>query len=588
MCGIFSYLGDSQQAAQIVFSGLKSLEYRGYDSWGVAVIPTQGKQIQIKKRVGKIGQANVDQLSSGNLAIGHTRWATHGGVTQLNAHPHLDCSGKIAVVHNGIIENYLPLKNKLKQQTHQFVSETDTEVVSHLLEKYCQQMSLAKAIRKVFKNITGHNAIIATHLEEQQIVAAKNGSPLVIGFTSNATYLASDPSALLPYTKTVYFLQDGEMAVIEVNKVSLFDLQTGKELLINKQELAWQSTNLDKGKYHYFMEKEILEQDRVITQIATSNSYAPVTELIKKAKQIYVIGCGTASYAAWASQYIFAQVADQKINWCVAEEFAHLLKFVDQDTLIIAISQSGETMDIIETVNQAKKRGAKIIALTNVLGSTLFRLADDSILIGAGPEKGVASTKAFVGMLSHLIMLAYSLKGLPEVGQKMLLDTAQEVKKITSPLMRIKIKGLASQLKDDDKLFVIGRGIANIAAAEIALKIKEISYIHAESVIGGELKHGPLALIEKGVKCLVIVFADDYYLATIGSSMEIKARGAEIIGISSQDSPVFDQLIKFKDRELGSLILAVIIGQLLSYELTLLKGLDPDMPRNLAKSVTVG
>ena len=384
MCGIFGYVGKQSNAAQIVLDGLKSLEYRGYDSWGVATISDATIQqsnnltITVKKAVGKIGTAHVNDLPTSHLAFGHTRWATHGGVTQINAHPHLDCSHTIAVVHNGIIENYQEIKNILITQGHRFVSETDSEVAAHLIEEYTKTKSLTDAVRAAFNQITGLNALIVTSLKDQKIIAVRNGSPLVVGFGNGENYIASDAAALLPHTKDVYFLEDNDMVVVSDTDVELYNVVTGKKKRITKQKLAWDVSSSELGAYPHFMLKEIHEQPGLIVDISISgiSSAKKLAGIIKKAYGTYFVGCGTAAYACIAASYLFSKIAKHHINWAVGSEFSYHLDFLTNKSLVVALSQSGETMDILESIKAAKQRGARIASLVNVLGSTLYRESD--------------------------------------------------------------------------------------------------------------------------------------------------------------------------------------------------------------------
>lgn len=579
MCGIFGYIGKRNDASRLVFEGLKNLEYRGYDSWGVAV-SSEGK-IFVKKKAGKIGTANVNNLPAGNIAIGHTRWATHGGVTNINAHPHLDCKGNIAVIHNGIFENYELFKKKLIAAGHKFVSETDTEVISHLLE--------TTSLRTVFNKMEGLNAVIAVNAKEKSIVVARNGSPICIGFGKGENFLASDASALLPYTKNVYFLEDDQMAIINQNKVTVFNIKNNKNVKYKKTKLNWKLTQGEKGKYPFYMLKEIYEQPQIIGNIA-SNFLAQankITQLIKKAKGVYLVGCGTASYACLTGEYLFSKVAQKHVNFSVGSEFGYHLDFLNKESLVLAVSQSGETMDILESAKKAKEKNAKIVSLVNVLGSSLYRLSDFKMLIGVGPEKAVASTKAFTGMVSHLILLAYNLANRFQDGQKVLMEAVKSTKEALSPKIIKKIIILAKKIMNKEHIYVIGRGISYPASLETALKIKEISYIHAEGLAAGELKHGPLALIEAGTPCIAFLPDDETYGANLAGAMEMKARGGFVIGISFKPHEVFDYFIPVSDAKEATIIPNVIVGQLLAYYLTIQKGLDPDKPRNLAKSVTV-
>lgn len=602
MCGIFAYIGKKENAAEIVLEGLKSLEYRGYDSWGVAVVPSgqdpkilrsqdpnKKITIKLKKKVGKIGNASVKELPKSSFGLGHTRWATHGGVVEKNAHPHIDCTGLVAVIHNGIIENYDTLKKGLSKSKHTFVSDTDSEVEVHLIEQYMQQYPFSEAVRLAFRKFEGFNALITFHAGNREFVAIRNGSPLVVGFGKGENYIASDAIALLPYTHQVYFLEDNEMLRVTEEKIRLFDAITGKEKKIKPTVLEWDIKAAEKGLYEHFMLKEIYEQPDLIASIGLEGEEQAVklAGLIKKSYGTYFVGCGSASYACLTASYFFSKIAKHHINWAIGSEFSYHLDFLTKKSLVVALSQSGETMDILESVKAAKKRGATIAALVNVLGSTLYREADESFLIGAGPEKGVASTKAFIGKLSYLLLTAYALSGRIKQGKKLLQEGARGAHELLNSKNVDHIKKLAYRVQNKKDIYVIGRGLSYPASLEAAMKIKEISYIHAEGLAAGELKHGPLALIEKGTPCIVFAPLDETHGANMAGAMEMRARGGYIIGISPKKHEVFDYYLPVADGGDGSILLGVITAQILAYYLAVLKGLDPDKPRNLAKSVTV-
>lgn len=591
MCGIFGYAGDKTNTPTIIFDGLKRLEYRGYDSWGVAVIENVNgnRVISVKKKIGKIGDAHVDTMPKSTLGFGHTRWATHGGVTQKNAHPHLDCTKKISVIHNGIIENYESLKKELIKKGHTFASDTDSEILAHLIEDFLKKESFFDSVKKTFNKLDGLNALIAIHTGSYQLIAVKNGSPLVIGYGTNENLLASDASALLPYTKNVYFLEDNELAIVDSKSVKVFNLKKNAEKKITQITLDWNFKQSEKGNFPYFMLKEIYEQPQIISEIASSrvNEAKTMAGIIKKSHGTYFVGCGSAAYVCNAGVYLFSKIAKRHINFAVASEFSYHLDFLNNKSLVIALSQSGETMDTLEAVKKAKEKGAKIGAIVNVLGSTLYREANYKLLIGAGPEKGVASTKALIGKLSHLILIAFSVFGESKKGQKLLRHTSKVSKKVLEKENIKKIKNLANKLKNKNHIFVIGRGLSFPTSLETALKIKEISYIHAEGLAAGELKHGPLALVEKGTPCIVFAPQDETYGANLAGAREMKARGGYIIGISHKPHEIFDYYLPVEDCSEATIIPNIITGQLLGYYLATAKKLDPDKPRNLAKSVTV-
>lgn len=550
MCGIFGVVGTKNNAAQVVLSGLSQLEYRGYDSWGIAV-SVKGRLFR-ERHVGKIGGAKT-RLGEATIGLGHTRWATHGGVTENNAHPHFDCRSQLCLVHNGIVENFLQLKQKLKG--HVFQSETDTEVAVHLFE----ELGLVKG----FNRIVGMNAFILLDSRSKQLLAVKNGSPLIIGLGADANYIASDVWALLKHTNRVIFLEDNQGAVITSSGVEIFDAATGKKMRAKISTLNWQTQIAKLGRFHHFMEKEIYDQPKVLESL--SRLKLPV---IKFGVKTYILGCGTASYAAGFTDYLLDRMGIDA-EAIVGSEFAQYERLLNSQQTLILFSQSGETIDVVEAVDLAKNQGLKIIGITNVLGSTLYRKSDVKILLGAGQEVAVASTKAFTAMLGMALLL----------NRKKIDQVAPAVRYLLGPIRR-KIKSLATSLKDCEHIFVVGRGLNFPIAMEAALKIKEVSYIHAEAYAAGELKHGPIALIDKGTPCLVFGEA-------VNSAYEMKARGGLIIGIGTKPDKVFDIYLQVPDLAEASAIPMIVIAQLLAYDLAVARGLNPDKPRNLAKSVTV-
>lgn len=598
MCGIFGYLGKSDNAAQIVLEGLKTLEYRGYDSWGIAVsklkVKGQSQKLIVEKHVGKIGQARVN-LPKSNIGIGHTRWATHGGVTLVNAHPQLDCTGKIAVVHNGIVENYLELKQSLLKK-HLLSSQTDTEVIPHLIEEELKIQRveqsklgvepLKEAVRRVFLKLSGLNAIVVANGNE--IVAAKNGSPLVLGLGDGGNFIASDAAALLPHTKKVIFLSDNQMVSIKSQKVELFHLESGKKISPKTETLNWKVKEAKLGKFPHFMLKEIYEQPQIVRNIAQNytEEITKLAKLINDAKGIFFIGTGTAYNACLCGTYLFSEIAKKHVNCVVGSEFNYLADFINDRSLVIALSQSGETIDVVEPLKAAKKRGAKIAALVNNVGSTIWQISDYKIPLDAGPEIAVASTKAYIAKLSILLLTTFVLIGKLNEGRKILNKAADEVERLIFEESD-NLSKIAKDLAKHEHIFTIGRGLSYQSALEAALKMKEVSYIHTEGLAGGELKHGPIALISEGTPCIVFAPMDTTYDAIISNATEIKTRGGYIIGISPKNHPVFDRWIRVADVGVASIIPNVIPSQLLGYFLALEKGFDPDKPRNLAKSVTV-
>lgn len=590
MCGIFGYVGKKNNAANGVLEGLKLLEYRGYDSWGVAV--KKNKKIVLEKHVGKIGNVSLNsQLSTLNsqLAIGHTRWATHGGVTVANAHPHVDCEKKIAVIHNGIVENFSDIKEELLKKGHIFLSETDTEVIPHLIEENLKKSGFATAVRDAFNRLTGLNAIVVAYAPSSQIVAAKTGSPLVVGVNHEGYYVASDAAGIIKHTKKVLFLKDKEMVILGKD-IQLISLPTGKKIKVEYETIHWKVEEADKGNFKHFMLKEIHEQPHVVNNIALNydDHIKELAKRINNAFGTFMLGCGTASYAALAGTYLFSSVAKKHVNFIIGSEFNYLEDYLTSESLVIPISQSGETIDVVEPVENAKKKGTKIAAIVNVLGSTLYRQADYTVLLGAGPEKAVVGTKSFTAMVAVLLLTAYTVAKKHNEGKRILFDAAENVREILKGKTISKIQKVADMLKKKEHIYIIGRGLSYATALEASLKIKETSYIHAEGFAGGELKHGVIALIEKQTPCIVIAPMDETYSEVVSNAQEIKARGGFIIGIGPKNNEVFDEFLETKDVKEATIIPQVVIAQLLAYTIALKKGIkDPDKPRNLAKSVTV-
>lgn len=592
MCGIFGYVGKMNNAADLTLEGLKLLEYRGYDSWGIAVKAegkkeNEGSKIVIEKHIGKIGNAKVN-LPKSNIGIGHTRWATHGGVTEKNAHPHLDCSQTIAVIHNGIVENYEGIKENLIKKGHTFISDTDTEVISHLIEEYLKTRGFATSVREAFNQLTGLNAIVVLYIPSHEIVAAKTGSPLIIGEKNGDYFVASDASGIIKYTNKLIFLKDNQMVIIGKN-IQLVQLPGGEKVDIIFETVDWKIEDADKGRYQYFMLKEINEQAKIIRNIA-ENYEEQVSQLAKsviKAHGTFFIGAGTAFYAGLAGTYLFSKIAGVHVNTAVASEFNYLEDFLTDESLIIALTQSGETIDVVEPLQRAKAKGSKIGAVVNSLGSTIYRMADKKLLLGAGPEKAVASTKAYTAKLGILFMISYALVGKLDKAKEELLHAASEIERQLESNSQKAIKDLVKLLSNSSNIFVIGRGASYPTSLEAALKIKEVSYIHTEGLAGGELKHGTIALIENNTPCIVFAPLDETYDAVISNATEIKARGGIIIGIGPKKANVFDYWIKVENIGIASIIPQIVPAQLLAYYLALEKGYDPDKPRNLAKSVTV-
>jgi glutamine---fructose-6-phosphate transaminase (isomerizing) len=591
MCGIFGYVGPRIDAGGLVLRALKQLEYRGYDSWGVAV--ARENRVVVQKRTGKIGEATAE-LPASTVGLGHTRWATHGGVTEPNAHPHLDCAGRLALVHNGIVTNYRELRDSLVRAGHRFRSETDTEVVTHLIEECLEQTpdspeQLLIAALAAFRQVKGLNAVAVLDVRTGQIAAAKSGSPLVIGWSDDATMLASDYSALLEHTRRVTFVEDGQAVLVTRDGGRLFDAQTGRELSPRITEVPWDAAATELSGYPDYMTKEVHEQPATLRRIAAaSRDHARrLAGMIGNARDVVVIGCGTAGHAALAGQYLLARIASRRVTFATASEFQYLHDFIAEGSLIVALSQSGETIDVIDAVRAARQHGARIAAVVNVEGSTLWRLADDAVPLLAGPERCVLSTKSFSAKLAILTLTAYELTGRYEAGSALIGSAADEIERLLIDDRPNLIRRIAGEIYERDHLFVIGRGLSYPLALETALKIKEVSYVHAEGFAGGELKHGVIALIEPGTPCVVLAPPDETREDIMAGAMEVKARGALLIGLSTEPHEAFDFHIPIADLGPATAIVNAVPAQLLGYYLALLRGHDPDKPRNLAKSVTV-
>lgn len=587
MCGIFAYTGTKNNGPKIVLQGIKELEYRGYDSWGVAVKIEAGEW-WVKKQVGKIGQENGNDLPESDFAFGHTRWATHGGITQENAHPHLDCKKQIALIHNGIVENFEKLKEELLIQGHSFKSQTDSEVIVHLIEENCKQLPFEKAVIEAFKSLEGQSALIVNKVGEGSFIAVKNGSPLVLGFGESANYIASDSSALAPHTNKVYFLEDNEMANVSAAEIIVKEVKSEKVKRIKQVVLNRKLQAQGKGNYPHYMIKEIHEQPKVIEDIVKNvQRMDEITKDIQNHESTLFIGCGSAFHACLAAKEIFSQIAGRLVGAEVATDLKEKLSLMTKNNLIIALSQSGETMDILESIKGAKARGLDVDALVNVYGSSLYREAKTALLLQAGTEKAVASTKAFIAKLTILTLMAYKDAGKYEEGKNRLKRVSKSIEKLLAEKNLPRFKKIATTLKGKEHLFVVGRGMSFLSALEASLKIKEIAYIHAEGYRGSEIKHGPIALISKGSICLMFIPNDSHFQENISTAQELKARGGYIIGVSPHKNPCFDEHFEIEDLCEETFFLEVVFGQIVAYYLAVLSQLDPDMPRNLAKSVTV-
>jgi len=619
MCGIVGYVGD-KQVVGVILDGLKKLEYRGYDSAGIAVVDDNGA-LTIRRAEGKL--RNLEEAIrlrplDGSYGIGHTRWATHGRPTEENAHPHQDCSGHVVVVHNGIIENFLPLKHKLVAEGHTLVTETDTEVIAHLIEKYLKESepTLEAAVRRAVADLRGIYALaIMSSDEPEKIVAVRQGPPIVIGLGNNEYFVASDVPPVLYHTRDVFFLGDGEMAVLTRDGVTVTDFEANP-VYPEVQRITWDPIAAEKGGFKHYMLKEIYEQPRAVRDTTigrvsqtTGRVYLDEMEIseaeFRQFTSIKAIACGTSLHAAMAGKYMLEELARIPVEIDYASEFRYRDPLLDDKTLVIAISQSGETADTIAAVRESKEKGAKILSICNVQGSMLTRESHGTVLTHAGPEIGVASTKAFTSQMTVLYLLALylgqqrgvlteeeslehvrALNGLP-VKMETLLGCDEEIEKLSREFHRA-----------HDFLY-LGRGINYPIALEGALKLKEISYIHAEGYPAGEMKHGPNALIDEDLPVVVVSTRDENsatsklrYEKTLSNMVEVKARDGVVIAVVTEGDnearEIADHVIEIPHAsDLTSPILSIIPLQLLAYHIGVRRGCDVDQPRNLAKSVTV-
>lgn len=592
MCGIIGYAG-TRDAGPILLSGLKALEYRGYDSAGVASVC--GNCIQVRKDVGRIDGLEAKLLFSqlpGKAGIGHTRWATHGCVSKENSHPHVSCEGKIAVAHNGIIENFEELKFRLMDAGHTFVSETDTEVIPHLIEaEYHKGVSSEEAVRSAVSQLKGAFAILVLFLDHpDKIIAVRKDSPLVLGLADHGIFVASDSTPFLPHTRKAVFVNDGEMVVVNAGGYAFFDLQTGKPVLKTPSEIGWTAEQAQKNGFPHFMLKEIFEQP-VAMRNALSQDLERVqafADELKNARKIIVTTCGTSRHAALVGKHVFDRTTGKQIEVLIASEFSYFAENVSADTLILAISQSGETADVLDGVKKAKKNGCRVFSIVNVAGSTLDRLSELSLHLNCGPEIGVAATKSFANQLTLFYLLAFAMNGKAKEGAKQLAALSYELEHLIAG-SNGRMRELALKIKGKQHAFFIGRGVNFPIALEGSLKLKEISYIHAEGMPAGEMKHGTIALIENGTPMIALNPTDYTYYDTFSNALETKARGAFLIGVGNKNNSAYDEFIALPEasNELFYPLLETIPLQLLAYHTAVEKGLDPDKPRNLAKSVTV-
>ncbi|MBT5274534.1 glutamine--fructose-6-phosphate transaminase (isomerizing) [Candidatus Woesearchaeota archaeon] len=581
MCGIVGYSSTSNSIELSEFvSMIKSLDYRGYDSWGFTF--KDADQLKTEKQLGKIETPN--QQGSATFVIGHTRWATHGKVTKDNTHPHTSNSNKISLVHNGIIENHQELRNKLKDNGFNFYGETDTEVIPNLIEFHLRTSeSVLEAFKKTLDELKGTFAITFLHDKSKKIFFARRDSPLTIGVDKDSLIVSSDVTSFIDRTKKVIYLEDGDYGYIN-SEIKIFNKE--KEVHREISEIDWDVSKAKKGDFKHFMLKEISEQVDTVKQalIQDSKLIEKITNELKSS-EVYIVACGSSYNAAKAAEGEFLKngLIPRIIH---AHEFEQYEKFLSEKSTIIAISQSGETLDLINAVKIAKTREAKINAIVNVQGSSLTRLSDNNIFMNVGPEICVLSTKSYTAQVAILMLLASSLINKPNESKQEIEEIVRHIYYLTSESARKHTKELSQILRYSNHIFTIGRGRDYATAMEAALKIKEVSYIHAEGFAGGEIKHGPIAMIEHGTPCIVFV-PNKNNQDILSNAQELKSRGAFIIGISEKKDETFDYWIKVLGPDKFSPILRIIPIQALSYYLAIMKGLDPDKPRNLAKSVTV-
>jgi glucosamine--fructose-6-phosphate aminotransferase (isomerizing) len=619
MCGIVGYIGP-KKVVPVIIEGLRKLEYRGYDSAGIAVVNGTGK-IEIRRAPGKL--KNLEEVLrespiEGTYGIGHTRWATHGRPTEENAHPHRDCTGQYVVVHNGIIENYLELKEKLQREGHKFVTETDTEIVAHLVEKYAKELPFEEAVRKTLRDLRGiYSLVFLSAKDPQKLIAARIGPPSVIGLGDGEYFVASDIPALLEHTRKIFFLADGDIAVLSRDGVRVTDLD-GKPVERPAHMVTWDPIMAEKGGYKHFMQKEIFEQPRAVRDTMlgrisqdTGKVFLDEMAITEKAfrefQNVRIVACGTSWHAGLAGKFMIERLARLPVEVDYGSEFRYRDPIIDSRTLTVCISQSGETADTLAAQREAKQKGSPSLAICNVKGSMITRESAGAILTHAGPEIGVASTKAFTAQLAALVLLASYLgqvrdKLAPDAARKLMLEFTRIPHKMETILQAEETgfyETLARQYFRQSDFLYLGRGIHYPIALEGALKLKEISYIHAEGYPSGEMKHGPNALIDENLPVVVLATRDEtdpasmtLYEKSVSNIKEVKARDGIVISVVTSGDHLAreasDQIIELPAApDLLSPLLEIIPLQLLAYHIAVRRGCDVDQPRNLAKSVTV-
>jgi glucosamine--fructose-6-phosphate aminotransferase (isomerizing) len=586
MCSIIGYKGN-EHASSVLIEGLKKMEYRGYDSVGIATI--ESGKLLIRKGVGKVAEVNkslkLEELP-GKLGIGHTRWATHGGIVDSNAHPHLACKSTIAVVHNGIIENYDVLKDELYRSGHEFKSETDSEVIAHLLEEYFEITSDIR-LSMIFtcKRLVGSFAFVAI-FNSSTLCGARYDEPLIVGVGKDDYFLSSDILGFLNYTDRAIFLDNRDIVVINDNDISFFNFD-GDRISRRITQVAWELGDADKGKYSHYTLKEIHEQQQTIVKSMQQDkkNLEKFCDIVTGAKNIYITGSGTSYHSALLAKQIFSK-SKIHVETILSSEFQYSSDLLDENSVLLAISQSGETADVIQSVKSAKVMGAKVLSIVNIPTSSLARLSDSYLEVNCGPEIGVAATKSFTSQIALLYYVA-DIIGRKSNGisssKELLVNAVSQVLELESQIERV-----ANQIKGSKDVYILGRSLHFPVCLEGALKIKELSYIHAEGMAAGELKHGPLALIDTNSIVIVIHPNDSTYNDTLSNIHTIKSRGAKIVGISNKKDSLYDYQITIPtiSESLYPLV-EVIPLQLLAYYLSICNNANPDYPRNLAKSVTV-
>lgn len=610
MCGIVGYIG-ARDSQAVLLDGLSKLEYRGYDSAGIAVFTPQGLQVsKAQGRLAVLASRLEEQPLQGTVGIGHTRWATHGKPSDVNSHPHTDEAMKFSVVHNGIVENYMELKEELIEAGYTFVSETDTEVISHLIAREYDG-DIVKAVQRATSHMRGAFALaVLTEYEPEKLVAVRFASPLVIGIGDGENFIGSDIPAILQYTRRVYILNDGEMAVLTKDAVELMTLEgnfISREMIV----VDWDALTAEKGGYDHFMLKEIHEQpkayrDTMRGRIKEKRSGIKLPELkhvtpskLSTIRNVHIVACGTAYHAGLVGRTLIEQCAGLPVETDVASEYRYRSPIITPDTLVIVVSQSGETEDTLAALREAKRCGATVLAITNVVGSSVAREADDTVVTWAGPEIAVASTKAYTSQLIAFMLLSlYMAESLGTKEEAWIQEQLAAMEALPEQVERIleqtdELKGVAEDMAQHDHMFFIGRGLDYAVALEGSLKLKEISYIHSEAYAAGELKHGTLALIEEGVPVIALVTQSALVEKTVSNIKEVKARGGVVYAIADEaNAPAVQKAVDGMFVLPATLprlapALSVVPMQLIAYYASLARGNDVDKPRNLAKSVTV-